>query len=74
MLAWLVALIAITPQLGIAFKISVGLTALLLIYEHAIVKPDDLSRVNVAFFQVNAVISVGLLLAGVVDVVISNSR
>ena len=35
----------------------------LLIYEHALVKPDDLSRVGRAFFAVNAVISVGLLAA-----------
>jgi 4-hydroxybenzoate polyprenyltransferase len=44
----------------------------LLAYEHWLVRPDDLSRVNQAFFQVNGVISVGLfvlvlvqLLAGV---------
>jgi 4-hydroxybenzoate polyprenyltransferase len=32
----------------------------LLLYEHWLVKPDDLSRVNQAFFQVNAVVSIGL--------------
>ena len=34
----------------------------LLVYEHSLVRPDDLSRVNRAFFQVNGVISIGLLL------------
>jgi 4-hydroxybenzoate polyprenyltransferase len=36
--------------------------AVLLAYEHWLVRPDDLSRVNKAFFQVNAVISIGLFL------------
>jgi 4-hydroxybenzoate polyprenyltransferase len=36
-------------------------------YVHWFVRPDDLIRVNEAFFHVNAVISVGLLLLGVVD-------
>ncbi|MGH9813177.1 MAG: 4-hydroxybenzoate octaprenyltransferase, partial [Candidatus Acidiferrales bacterium] len=31
-------------------------------YEHSLVKPDDLSRVNAAFFTVNGYISVLLLL------------
>ena len=39
----------------------------LLIYEHLLVRPDDLSRVNRAFFHVNAVVSIGLLVVGVVD-------
>jgi 4-hydroxybenzoate polyprenyltransferase len=33
----------------------------LLVYEHRLVKPDDLTHVNAAFFQVNGVISFGLL-------------
>jgi 4-hydroxybenzoate polyprenyltransferase len=38
----------------------VAVVAVLLAYEHLLVRPDDLSRVNQAFFQVNAVISLGL--------------
>jgi len=41
---------------------GVGLTAAVLVYEHAIVKPGDLSRVNRAFFTANGVI--GILLFG----------
>ena len=41
------------------------------IYEHALVRPDDLTRVNVAFFQVNIAISVGLLAVGVADLILS---
>jgi 4-hydroxybenzoate polyprenyltransferase len=40
---------------------------LLLVYEHAIVKADDLSRVNRAFFHVNAVVSAVVLAGGLAD-------
>ena len=42
-------------------------SAVLLAYEHWLVRPDDLSRVNRAFFHVNAVVSIGLLVVGVID-------
>jgi len=41
--------------------------ALLLLYEHALVRPDDLSRVNIAFFHVNTVVSGGLMALGALD-------
>ena len=44
--------------------------AMLLVYEHRLVRPDDLSRVNKAFFNVNAVISLGLLAVATVDLMI----
>jgi 4-hydroxybenzoate polyprenyltransferase len=44
--------------------------AALLIYEHTLVRPDDLTRVNMAFFQVNVVISIGLLIVAVVDLLV----
>jgi 4-hydroxybenzoate polyprenyltransferase len=53
--------------LGPVFLTGVIAVALLLAYEHWLVRPDDLSRVNVAFFQVNAVISLGLLVIGLAD-------
>jgi 4-hydroxybenzoate polyprenyltransferase len=49
-----------TPELGYIYLAGVVTVALLLVYEHWLVRPDDLSRVNRAFFQVNAVISLGL--------------
>jgi 4-hydroxybenzoate polyprenyltransferase len=39
----------------------------LLVYEHLLVRPDDLSRVNAAFFQVNAIISLGMFAVGSLD-------
>lgn len=53
--------------LGTIFYGALLLIALFLIYEHAIVRPDDLGRVNAAFFTVNGVISVFFLLAIVAD-------
>ncbi len=55
------------PAFGTIYYVGVGLVAALLAYEHMLVRPDDLSRVNVAFFQVNAVISLGLLVIGAAD-------
>jgi len=55
------------PPFGMLYGIAVVAVAGLLVYEHALVRPDDLDRVNTAFFQVNAVISLGLLAAGTLD-------
>ncbi len=52
---------------GAIYYVGMGLVAGLLVYEHLLVRPDDLSRVNLAFFQVNAVISLGLLAIGAAD-------
>ena len=42
----------------------------LIIYEHSLVRPDDLSRVNIAFFNVNGIISIGLFLFTILDILI----
>jgi 4-hydroxybenzoate polyprenyltransferase len=52
--------------LGWFFYLGVGIAAILLAYEHAIVLPRDLSRLNLAFFNVNGVISVTLFAATLV--------
>ena len=58
------------PHLGWVYGLGVGAVAVLLAYEHWIVRPDDLTRVNVAFFQVNAIVSLGLLLVTTLDLLI----
>ena len=60
---------AAVPQLrlGWIYAIALSIIAGLLVYQHRIVRPDDLARVNVAFFNVNAIISVLLLLATSID-------
>lgn len=49
---------------------TVGLIAGLLAYEHSLVKADDLSRINAAFFTVNGYISL-IFLAGVALAIIT---
>src|SRR5205085_496425 len=61
MLGLLAGLYFASPHLGAVYLAGLVGVGVLLAYEHALVRPDDLSRVNRAFFQVNGVISVGLL-------------
>ena len=71
MLALLVLLWWIAGDLlGWVYLAGVGTVAALLIYEHWLVRPDDLSRVNQAFFQINGVISIGLFAVVVVQVLV----
>jgi 4-hydroxybenzoate polyprenyltransferase len=44
--------------LGLVSLAGIALVAALIVYEHSLVKPDDLSRVNAAFFVVNGYVSV----------------
>jgi 4-hydroxybenzoate polyprenyltransferase len=59
------------PHFGWIYAAGVAAVALLLAYEHYLVRPDDLTRVNAAFFQVNAVVSIGLFLVGSLDLLTS---
>jgi 4-hydroxybenzoate polyprenyltransferase len=52
---------------GWLYGLAMAGIAGLLIYEHLLVRPRDLSRVNLAFFHVNAVISLGLFVCGALD-------
>ena len=54
--------------LGIVFLIGCIAVAGLLIYEHSLVTPADLTKVNIAFFNVNAIVSIGLLIVGLTDI------
>ncbi|MFO1046118.1 MAG: UbiA-like polyprenyltransferase [Planctomycetaceae bacterium] len=65
----IVALFALWHFAGLGHIFLTGVIAVsaLLLYEHSLVRPADLSRVNLAFFNVNAVVSLGLLLVGAAD-------
>lgn len=53
---------------GWPFAAGIGITAAALLWQHAIVRPGDLSRVNTAFFTANGVVSVALAALGIADV------
>jgi 4-hydroxybenzoate polyprenyltransferase len=66
-IGFLASLPMVFPPFGWLYWTGVVAVAALLVYEHLLVRPDDLSRVNAAFFNVNAVISLGLLVVGSLD-------
>lgn len=69
-LAMGVLLVAVWRLSGSGWILLVGIAATVaaLVYQHAIVKPGDLSRVNAAFFTANGFVSVTLAVCGIADV------
>ena len=55
------------PGLGVAYWVGVAGCAALLAWQHAVVRPGDLSRLNAAFFTANGVLAVWLFAATAVD-------
>lgn len=53
----------VAAGLGAGYWAGLAVVAALLAYENAIVRPDDLTRVNAAFFTVNGVIGIVFLIA-----------
>jgi 4-hydroxybenzoate polyprenyltransferase len=50
--------VGFTLGLGICYWCGVLLVACMLTYEHSLIKPTDLSKINAAFFTVNGVVSI----------------
>jgi 4-hydroxybenzoate polyprenyltransferase len=67
MIGCLVALVR-TLHLGVLSVAGIGAVGALLIYEHSLVKPDDLSRVDAAFFTMNGYVSVLFFLFWAADI------
>ncbi len=57
-------------SLGIIYWLGIAAVIVLLIYEHLLVKPDDLTRLNVAFFNINGYISITIFVAAFLAVII----
>lgn len=64
-MAWVFAL-------DVLYFAGVSIVAIILLYEHTLVSPDDLSKVNMAFFTTNGIISVVYLLFTVGDVLVAS--
>jgi 4-hydroxybenzoate polyprenyltransferase len=61
---------------GLSFISFAGLAlvGILLAYEHSLVRPTDLSRVNNAFFTINGWISILLFATVMIDLLWNGSR
>jgi 4-hydroxybenzoate polyprenyltransferase len=57
-------------SVGPVYWLGVAIAAALLAYEHSLVRPDDLSRLDTAFFTMNGVISVAFCACVIVDAVV----
>ncbi|GIO06884.1 4-hydroxybenzoate octaprenyltransferase [Brevibacillus reuszeri] len=58
-------------DLSIWFLIGVLISGAILIYEHSLVKPTDLSKLDVAFFNMNGILSVVMFTFTMIDLVIA---
>lgn len=70
--AMIVCLLALVVSFGLGALSLIGVLAVvvLLIYEHGLVKADDLSRVNAAFFTMNGFVSVLFLAFWAADILV----
>lgn len=64
------AVLVHTLALGWLSMLGVGVVAAVLVYEHSLVKPHDLSRVDAAFFTMNGYVSVLFFLFWAADMVL----
>jgi len=67
----LLLFVGLSAGLGIVYWIGIAAVAAILTWEHRLVTPGDLSRINKAFFDVNAYVSVGYFIATLADVLIA---
>ncbi len=56
--AQFVSLGFLLPELGAAYFVGTGIIAAMLLYEQSLVRADDLSKIDAAFFNINGAISV----------------
>ncbi len=59
----LLASVGLTMSLGWPYWAGLAAVAAMLVYEHSLVSPDDLSRLNLAFFNMNGYISITVFAA-----------
>ncbi|HUA18471.1 MAG TPA: UbiA-like polyprenyltransferase [Bryobacteraceae bacterium] len=71
-----VCLVLLAASFGLGWLSWAGVTAIvvLLLYEHSLVRADDLSRVNAAFFTVNGYVSVLFFLFWAADLFLGGLR
>jgi 4-hydroxybenzoate polyprenyltransferase len=65
------ALVGFAAQMNVVYWLGFAAISAILFWEHRIVKPTDLSRINRAFFDFNAYVSVGYLLTTLGDIILT---
>ncbi|MEU7282818.1 menaquinone biosynthesis prenyltransferase MqnP [Streptomyces sp. NPDC045431] len=65
---------ALATDAGLFFWLGLVVVAVAFVYEHTIVRPHDLSRLNRAFFTTNGFIGIALFVCAVVDLVVRGLR
>ena len=63
----LLVLFGVGAGLGAAYYVGIAVASALLVWEHRLVKPNDLSRLDAAFFTMNGVMSIVVFLGALVD-------
>ncbi|WP_406218614.1 menaquinone biosynthesis prenyltransferase MqnP [Streptomyces decoyicus] len=61
---------ALATGAGAFFWLGLAIVAVAFLYEHTIVKPHDLTRLNRAFFQVNGFIGIALFVCALLDLLV----
>ena len=66
------ALVGLSAQVGLIYWLGFLMVALVLLWEHRIVTANDLSRINRAFFDLNAYVSLGYFLTTLADILVAS--
>jgi 4-hydroxybenzoate polyprenyltransferase len=65
-------LVGLSAHLGPIYWLGVAAVSLILFWEHRLVRPNDLSRINKAFFDLNAYVSLGYFLTTLADILLNS--
>ena len=71
--AILLGFFGVMMGLGIVYYIGLAMAAIALAYEQSMVRPDDFSKANVAFFNANGFVSIGFFIFSVADLLVRKS-
>ena len=66
----LLMILAVIYNLGLFFWAGLFFMSAMLIYEHSLISSNDLSKINKAFFNVNAYVSIGMFLFILADKIV----
>jgi 4-hydroxybenzoate polyprenyltransferase len=65
------ATVGVAAKMGIIYWLGCAAVSAVLFWEHRIVRPDDLSRINRAFFDLNAYVSIAYFLTTAGDILLN---